>query len=424
MKYNPTLHKLSNGVTVILDPMDLETTNIKIHFNTGSRDEASHEYGLTHFCEHMFGKGSTRFPSKKFIDDYMDYWGGTRNAATGNKSLDFYGRILAKNLDKLIDFFGDTLQNALFDTDKIDIERRVICDELRRAQDRPDRQFTDFISKNLFDYATFSTRNLGSVESIMSFTREQMKEFLSRRLSAKNCIIGISGKIVDTDATLSLLEKSFSFLPTHNVSENTDIKYTPSVIHNLQSDKKNVRLAILFPDIFSPRYEDRYNNFAIGRFERFYIKALSDILRQENGLVYGFSGYGVGNEKFALTGFYTETAPENIEQVVSLIAKNTYDIYTNPKITPDDLDRYNRKDCLGDADWMESAGRRCDKLIGFYRNYGRLYDFYETVKMFEQITVSDVIEKTRCYFDGPISIITQGADFKSDIKMVWDKSYK
>lgn len=424
MKYNPTLHKLSNGVTVILDPMDLETTNVKVHFNTGSRDEAPHEYGLTHFCEHMFGKGSPRFPSKKFIDDYMDYWGGTRNASTGNRSLSFYGRILAKNLDKLIDYLGDVLQNALFDTDKIDIERRVICDELRRAQDKPDRQFTDFISKNLFNYATFSTRNLGSIENIMGFSRDQMLEFISRRLSAKNCIIGISGKITDADATLAQLEKTFSFLPTHDVSENTNINYTPSVVHNSQPDKKNVRLAILFPDICSPRYEDRFNNFAIGRFDRFHIKALSDILRQENGLVYGFGGYGAGNEKFSVTGFYTETAPENIAQVVRLIAKNTHDIYTNPKITADDLDRYNRKDCLGDADWMESAGRRCDKLISFYRDYGRLYDFYETVKMFDKITVADVVEKTRGYFDGPMSIITQGADFESDLKTVWTENYK
>ena len=71
MKYEPTLHKLSNGVTVILDPMDLETTAVKVYFNTGSRDELPHEYGLTHFCEHMLCKGTKRFPSKREIDDYF-----------------------------------------------------------------------------------------------------------------------------------------------------------------------------------------------------------------------------------------------------------------------------------------------------------------------------------------------------------------
>ena len=53
MKFAPQLHKLSNGLTVILDPMDLETINFKVLFCTGSRDEKPNEYGLTHFCEHI-----------------------------------------------------------------------------------------------------------------------------------------------------------------------------------------------------------------------------------------------------------------------------------------------------------------------------------------------------------------------------------
>ncbi|MBR4860241.1 MAG: insulinase family protein, partial [Alphaproteobacteria bacterium] len=62
MKYNPTLHKLSNGVTVILDPMDIETVHMHVTFKTGACDEKPDEYGITHFCEHMFCKGSKRFP--------------------------------------------------------------------------------------------------------------------------------------------------------------------------------------------------------------------------------------------------------------------------------------------------------------------------------------------------------------------------
>ena len=155
MKYEPTLHKLSNGVTVILDPMDLETTAVKVSFNTGSRDEQPHEYGITHFCEHMLCKGTKRLPTKREINDYMDYWGGACNALTGISQMALTGRILADNVKILIDFFADQLQNSLFDVQKIEIERRVICDERRRALDNPDRQFDDFISGRVGDYATF-----------------------------------------------------------------------------------------------------------------------------------------------------------------------------------------------------------------------------------------------------------------------------
>ncbi|MBR5153830.1 MAG: insulinase family protein [Alphaproteobacteria bacterium] len=424
MQYNPTLHKLSNGVTVILDPMDLETTAVRVSFSTGSRDELPHEYGLTHFCEHMLCKGTPRFPNKRAIDDYMDYHGGTRNASTGRSSLSFFGRILAQNVNILIDYIGDQIQNSLFEPAKIEIERSVICDELRRALDNPSRQFSDFMSSQVFGNSTFSTLNLGTLETINSFTRDQMLEFLSRRLSAKNCIIGVSGRILDSASVLEQLEKSFSFLPTHDVSENTYIPYSPGIYHNSQPDKKNVQLCILFPEIWPADFAHYYNNISVGRFERYMNKQIADVLRQDNGLVYGFSGFDIGNEHHGWNGFITETSASNISQVVALIAQNAYRIYNTPDITSDDLDRYNRKDALGDADWLESSTRRCDKLMGFYRTHGRIYDFYWANSQFNKITVADTIENSRGYFSGPMSIITQGADFEADLRAIWDENLK
>ena len=71
MKYNPTLHKLSNGITVILDPMDLETTNMKIRINGGARIEQPHEYGISHFIEHMLFTGTEKYPTAKIVRDTM-----------------------------------------------------------------------------------------------------------------------------------------------------------------------------------------------------------------------------------------------------------------------------------------------------------------------------------------------------------------
>lgn len=425
MKFEPTLHKLSNGLTVILDPMDLETVNIEVFFNTGSRDETPKEQGITHFCEHMFNKGTARFPDHKTRNDYLDYNGGTINASTANSYVNYYGRILSENLNILIDFIADELQNSLFLPEKIDIERKVISDELRRAMDSPDRQIFAFISEKVFNDATSSyKKTLGNFENINSFTREQMLEFLSRRLSVKNCIICISGKINNIDDTLKFLEKSFIFLPIHNVENNTDIKYNPGVYHNSQSDKKNVKIRILFPDIYDYTLETRYQRMCVGRFERFMIKKLNEVIRHENGLVYGFGDFCVGNEKFGTSGFATETSPENIEKIIALIAKNSYKIYNENAITNEDLDRFLRRNKLGDADWLESAGKRGTKLIDFYRDYKCLYDFYDTIKMSEKVNRDDVIKYSRGYFDGQMSIITQGADFDLDLKAIWEENFK
>lgn len=427
MKYSPSLHKLSNGISVILDPMDLETVCVKVYFRTGARDERPNEYGLTHFCEHMLCKGTTRFPAQRDTDEYMDYNGGTKNAGTGNSCLMFYGRILAENINILIDVLADQLQNSLFDPEKIEIERRVILDELRRSLDAPSRQLGDFISKNLFNYATFSSRVIGNVETISSFTRDQMLEFLSRRLSAKNCIIGISGKINNAAAVLEHLEKAFAFLPTIDVPENEEITYTPMIAHNSKPDKKNIQLRIFFPSVcntWPDTYENIFKDICVGKFERYIVRELQEVIRRENGLVYGFSGAATGTKEFSVTGFATQTSAENIATVVSLIAKNAYRMYTENTITDEDLIRFERKNKLGDADFLESATNRCDKLIAHYRNYGRVYDFYDIVRMSEKVRRDDVIEYSRGYFSDPMSIITQGSDFEADLGAIWRENFK
>ena len=424
MKFEPSLHKLSNGLIVILDPMDLETINFNVHFNTGSRDEKPNEYGLTHFCEHMLCKGTPRFPDKKAIDDYFDYYSGERNALTGNSRLEFHGRILAENADKLIDYIGDQLQNSLFDPQKIEIERGVVKDELRRSLDNPFRQFDDFVSEKLFNYATFSFRALGTEDTISSFTRQQAMDFIYSRMSTKNCIICASGKIEDRDALLKYIEKTFAFLPTFDVPENKEIHYTPGVFHNSKQDNKNVRLNILFTDKCGNKFEDIYKNRCVAKFETYISRELNKIIRHENGLAYAFSMVGYGNEDFNVNGFKTETSSRNIEKCAALVAKNAFRIYNENKITADDLDRFNRQNKLKQADFLESANRRCNILIGFYRDYGRLYDFYENVKLSESVTVEDVIKYSRGYFDGPVSIVTQGADFDTDLGAVWAENFK
>lgn len=424
MNYNPTLHKLSNGVTVILDPMDLETVNVKVLFRIGSRDEAPHEYGITHFCEHMLCKGTTRFPTQRHLKEYLEYHGGARNASTGNNRITFYGRIIAENLNILIDLIGDQIQNSLFDPEKIELERKVIADERRRALDNPGRQFGDFISGKLFNYAVFSYRTLGPFENIASFSRAQMLGFLARRLSAKNCIIGISGKINDIDGVLKHLEKTFAFLPFCAVDENTAITYTPQIAHNLQSDKKNIKLDIYFPEIFDATYENRFKNMCVAKFKRHLIQELQQVVRQQNGLVYGLGSCDLGNEKMSVTGISTETAAENIAQVVKLIASTSHKIYSQNTITDETLNRFRNMNKLSRADFLESPSQRCDTLISEYRWYDRLYDFYETKKMSDSITRDDVIENSRGFFAGPMSIMTQGADFKDDLNAIWIENFK
>ncbi|MCQ2574787.1 MAG: insulinase family protein [Alphaproteobacteria bacterium] len=423
MKYKPSLYKLSNGVSVILDPMDVETAIVSVCFKTGSRDESPEEQGITHFCEHMLGKGTAKFPTKKSIDEYMEMRGGIRNAATGHASIGFGGKILAKNLNALIELIGEQLQNSLFVPEKIEIERKVILNELRQMMDDPDEQLGYFISKTLFNGQTQCYTTLGTLDNIMSFSRQQMIDFLHRRLSANNCIICISGKIIDVDSTLKCLESTFSFLEPKDVPNNTQILYTPSVAHNLKAGKKEIKLRLIIPDIWEQKYENLYAQKCVEKFETFLTKRLFRTLRYEDGLVYELYGTNLGNEKFNWNILSTETNKNNIEQLVAAIAKRCYKFYNENIITDKDLYRLRCGAQLFNADWLESAASRCRTLVSFYYNFNKIYSYEESINMDNAITVDDVVKYSRGYFDGELSVITQGSELDTDLKAVWLENF-
>lgn len=422
MKFEPTLHKLSNGVTVILDPMDLETVAIKIDFATGSRDEKSDTFGITHFCEHMLCSGTTKFRTPKERCDFLENMGGVSNASTSGGALKFYGRIIAKNTNVLLEVFADQLKNSLFDSEKIEIERSVILDELRRAQSNNQRKNIDFIETNLFGFSNY--RTLGTVENIKSFTRDQMIDWLKKRLSAKNCTICVSGRIDDATGLLQRIEELFNFLPTHDVSKNTELNYTPCIKFLREPSIKNVCVDILFPYIRRDTYENLRLNMAEGKFRKYLTQELRENLRQQNGLVYGLGMTSFGSEFDGVRGIHTETSPENLEKAIALMAQTAYRIYNIDKITQPVIDRFRNIHQLMDADFLESAVQRGGVLIGHWVDFGKLYDYENMIKIDKEITADEVINSATGFFDGAMSIMTFGAEHNVDTAKIWKDNFK
>ena len=419
MKYNPTLHRLSNGVAVILDPMDVETASVAVSFKTGSWDEKPNEYGITHFCEHMLCKGTTRFPTWTAIQDFLDEHAGMTNATTSPTELRLHGRIIGENLDKLIDVLSDQLQNSLFLPERIELERLVILDELRRSQDN--RPVPAFVWQTLFNQSV-SNRTLGSADNIKSFSREQMLDWLGQRLSAKNCTIAISGKISDPSSVLDLLEQKFNFLPTHDVSHLAEPTYHPVNAHDSSRKKRNVNLLVAIPKRFKMDNSMLFERACERRFKICLEKELFKEVRQKHGLVYGISVGAIGQNNGVHT-IETECSPENIARVTELIAQTCNRVYNSGVPTDEWLQRYVNSCKLGDADWLDAPQKRLDSLVNHFSKNNKLYDFFNDVKLTDSITAKDVQKYSRGFFDQPISIVTAGPAYDANLAQIWKQNF-
>ena len=204
----------------------------------------------------------------------------------------------------------------------------------------------------------------------------------------------------------------------------TVLNYTPCTEFLSEPSIKNVCVDVLFPYIRADTYENLRINMAEGKFRKYLSQELGEVLRQQNGLVYGLGMTSFGNEFDGVRGIHTETSPENLEKAIALMSQTAYRIYNIDKITQPVIDRFRNIHRLMDADFLESAVRRCDVLIGHWVDFGKLYDYDNTIKIDKEITADEVINAATGFFDGTMSIMTFGAEHNVDTEKIWKDNFK
>lgn len=404
--------------------MDIETINMKIYVKGGARIECKKEYGITHFLEHMLFHGTKKFQTRKIANDYLNDNGGKRDGSTNISYSCYSGRILSDKFNVLLDVLSEMFLNPKILEENIKTEANVITEEIKRSRDDNIRQFNDLLKKNVFKGSYLERYDtMGSVDTIKEFNHDILSEYKNNNYTANNIIIGISGKFNDENEIINNLENLFGKIRSSE-DKNIDIaKINPSIIYDERPDKKQVKMFIGFESIFTYERKYDYENMCISVFESALTRRLSNILR-DNGFVYAFGLDSYGDRYTIINGFKTGLSVDNIENVISIIAKTSYDILYNNHVTSEELNRKNAMIKLGRADFFESSLNRRDRLINFYDMYNELYNPAEFDDMREKITVEDVMKYAKDYFSKPISIIAEGPKCDIDMKKIWEENFK
>lgn len=423
MQYTPTKYTLSNGISVILDPMPTATTATIINLGFGANIEHPSICGIAHFVEHMLCRGTTSFPTADAITDRLGRNGGIRNAYTKYSQLCLTGQILSENTTILLETLADMLRNSLFAPNDIETERQVILDEYRRSIDTPSKVFTLFKYKTLFSGTRMENSILGTPETIQSFSPQQLKAFLSDNLNAQNMSIVISGAIHNTEQLLNLLNKLFSFVP-NSAPNQTNTKINTCIAHNNIDVQKNIKLSICFQDKTSKDIACRPIKSAITLSKHILQRRLFSDIRNHAGLAYGISLGKIGDGTVSAHTINTETSIENIENMIARIAKTCHSTVNTQTITENELLHAKMVIKFKKANTIESAAHRCELLSDFWHHYHTIYDYFKELSFDENSTVADVLKVSKDIFTPAISIITQGPSFKSNLEQIWYDNFK
>ena len=119
---------LDNGLnTLFIDSPNSNVTTAQIWFKAGSSLEGKDNKGIAHFLEHMFFKGTKKYPDM-MIAKTVESYGGELNAFTSFDYTCYYINGPATETMTTIDALLDMVSNPQFLQEDIDPEKQVVFD--------------------------------------------------------------------------------------------------------------------------------------------------------------------------------------------------------------------------------------------------------------------------------------------------------
>lgn len=202
---------LDNGLRVITAPMpSTRSVTVMVMVGAGSRYEQRRINGLSHFMEHMFFKGASKYPDTMAVASAIDSVGGMFNAFTGEEKVAYFVKLSSSRKEVAFDVLSDMLLHSKFDEAEIERERGVIIEEIRMYNDDPmSRVHIDFKS-HFFGDQPLGWDIAGPEEVIRSVSRDDFLEFRQGHYAADNCVLVASGGI-SREENMELASKFFQF---------------------------------------------------------------------------------------------------------------------------------------------------------------------------------------------------------------------
>ena len=210
MELNFSKLTTKSGVSLWVLPISYSrTVAAGVLINAGTRDENwPKEAGIAHALEHMFLQGTKNFPTQRDLTSYIEEIGGAINAWTAKEMTFCYVQVPAFEKERAVRILSEQLRESLFLEEKVPVEMKNIVQEIRRRNDNPQRFIGQIANQFLYKNHPLSKDTLGTEESVLSFTRNDLISFKERYYNSSNFTFIIAGGITAEEA-LNLFESYF-----------------------------------------------------------------------------------------------------------------------------------------------------------------------------------------------------------------------
>lgn len=334
--------ELSNGLRIVWERMPwLRSVTVGVWVGTGSRNESSavllrsgtslhtDNYrapnGISHFTEHMLFKG-TDSRSAKELAECIENIGGQINAFTGKELTCYFTKTLDTSLETAVEVLSDMVLHSRFDTKDIDMERKVVLEEISMDEDTPDDLVHEALAQGVYSDSTLGLPILGTAECLEAIDTNAFREYTGRYYTPDNTCISVVGNFEEEDL-LAVVQKYFGSWE-RGTGSHTDYKgarFHPG-LYLRHKDIEQLHMCIAFP---SPTPEEEQDSVAMAAISTYLGGGMSSQLfqelREKRGLVYNTYTYVSSYKNNGMTAVYGAMNPDKAREFISVVRRQLED---------------------------------------------------------------------------------------------------
>lgn len=185
--------RLPSGATLVAEVRaDAASAAAGWFVPVGSRDEPAELAGVSHALEHLAFKGTEDLDADT-LNRRLDALGAGANAFTGEDRTAYYGSVLPEHLAELNDLLGAMLRPALRPAD-VELERRVILEEIAMAHDDPEGRATELAAAAAFAGHPLGRPILGTAASVASLSPADLHAWCAARYRPEDVVVVLTGR--------------------------------------------------------------------------------------------------------------------------------------------------------------------------------------------------------------------------------------
>ena len=413
-----SLHRLSNGVRVVCDPIPgFETLALSVVVGRGARWEEPSRQGWSHLLEHMVFKGAGQRSARDLVE-VIEAEGGNLNAATGYERTSFQLRALAGGMPLGMAVISDLILEPVLDSAELKREKGVIAQEIAEAADMPDDLVFDIAQTAAFGDHPLGKPILGTVETIGTATREELSGFRAGLYAPDRIIVSAAGA-VDEDELLAETEARFGQAALHTLWPEPTAPAFEGRLETKQSKLEQAHLVLMLPALSAadPDY------FALRIFTEALGGGMSSRLfqeaREKRGLAYNIDAYADTYTDTGLVGVYAGCAAKDANETARVAAQEIKALADN--IGAAELARCRAQLKASLFMGRESALSRAEHAAGQVLMFDRLLPPAEIAQAIDDVDAAGIARvgqrllgtgKCAAAVLGPKASLAAGAEFR------------